>query len=85
MAKRESPTYVNLGLDKEILVRLERPLKQEAEKLYEAVYRTLPKAGMGRFLGFAVSLGIDQIRREYGVCHKKSPARGQSPVPRRQK
>lgn len=70
--QRPSPTYVNMGLDGEMLLRLERPVRQELEKLYEDVYRELdvpgrdaPRPGLGKFIGFAAALGADEIRKRH--------------------
>lgn len=69
---RPSPTYVNMGLDGEMLLRLDAPVRQELEKLYDEVYKALdapgreaPRPGLGKFIGFAAALGGDEIRRKY--------------------
>lgn len=68
-----------MGLDGEMLLRLDRPVRQELEKLYEQVYagldapdREAPRPGLGKFIGFAAALGGDEIRRR----HLNGPASG---------
>jgi len=73
---RESPTYVNLGLDGELLLRMDQPIRQELETLYDQIYGALdagppdaprhaPRPGLGKFIGFAAAVGADEIRKRH--------------------
>lgn len=69
--KRENPTYVTMGIEKEMLLRLDRPLKSELRHLYKLVYRGLPAPGFGQFVSFCAYLGMDVVRDRY--LEKKAP------------
>jgi hypothetical protein len=74
-AKRESPTEVSMGVDKEMLIRLGQPLRKQGEQLYEDVYGELPGPGLNKLLGLAMSFGYEEIRRRYARPKAKSPPR----------
>lgn len=64
--KRESPTYLPMGIDEQMLVRMQRPLRREFEQLYDDVYGALPRPGLGAFITYLATEGADVIRRRYG-------------------
>jgi hypothetical protein len=65
-SRRESPVYVPMGLDAQMNVRFSRHLRKELETVHAQVYRGgLPGVGLGKFIGFAASLGLDVIRQRY--------------------
>ena len=72
--KRESPTYVRMGIDGEMLVRMQSPIKQRAEKVYEKLYEGVPGPGMGQFIGFLISGGLDPIEKKLGIASKAASA-----------
>jgi len=65
-AERESPTYLPMGIDEQMLVRMQRPLRREFEQLYDDVYGALPRPGLGAFITWLATEGADVVRRRYG-------------------
>ena len=63
--KREGPTYVTMGIEKEMLLRMQRPLKKELHHLYRKIYKDLPAPPFGTFIAFCASLGMDVARERY--------------------
>ena len=63
--KREGPTWMNMGIEKEMILRLQKPLKKELNHLYKQVYRGLPARPSDTSSHFCASLGMDVIRDKY--------------------
>ena len=70
---REGATWVNLGTDGHIQMRLSRaieqseakPLRQEAEQLYNAIYPpSVPRVSFGVFLSHLIDVGLQQVRQQ---------------------
>lgn len=60
--KRESPTYIKMGSDGQLLHRMGQPLKKQAEELYAEIYDGVPGPGLGPFLGYLIGEGIVAVR-----------------------
>jgi hypothetical protein len=63
--QRESPTYVPMGIEKDMLVRIDRPLKSELKHLMKLLYKGLPPPSFGQFICFCMSVGMDAVRDKY--------------------
>lgn len=73
--KREGPVYINMGTDKEILQRLEQPLRKRAKTKFQQIYPAgVPSPSFGKFLGFCISLGLDHLDRAPKKRAAASPA-----------
>ena len=60
-------------------MRLKAPLRQQADKLYAQLYPPdgPPGPGISAFLGYAVQLGLEQIRRSRA---RRRPAQPRKPA-----
>lgn len=73
--KRDSPSYVSMGIEKEFLLRMSRPLKSELKVLHHEFSKALPESSLGQFIAFCASLGMDVIRDKYLPALRDLPAR----------
>ena len=60
-----SPERMNLGLDGEMRVRLEEPVRQQARALYDRIYHGVPAPPFNKFIGFCFALGVDLLGARY--------------------
>lgn len=61
--RREMPTYLPMGIDGAIYMRMRRPLRQQFERLYDEVYGDLPRPGLGAFITYLAAEGADVVRK----------------------
>ncbi len=51
--------------DGELEQRMKRPIKQELKQVYLVVYNGLPPGQFGEFICYAMSQGLDAVRRQW--------------------